>query len=170
MGRKNKGGVFGDVDPFEWWGCKTGSAGFTDWEGFDQNVGCPKAEECWPPLKTDVDEVPPKTELVAKELGVDTRAENALFGSVESRTCLEVIPNGEGVGPPKTEVCGMGSGTAGSGSSACSVCSMKGWELSSASTSSINSSDSSWKASSGRETPSIISEMDKSPRINSKSS
>ena len=63
-----------------------------------------------------------------KGLGVDTRAENALLGGAESRSCLAVIPNGEGVDPTKAEeICGgVVLGAMGSGSSPRSIRSTKG--------------------------------------------
>ena len=66
-----------------------------------------------------MDEIPPKTELVAKGLGVDTRAENAFLGGTNPRPCIGFIPNGEEVDPPKTEeICGgMGSEALGAESS-----------------------------------------------------
>lgn len=66
-----------------------------------------------------MDEVPPKTELAAKGLGVDTRAENAFLGGTGSTGGLRVVPNDDGVDPPKTEeICGgMGSGALGTRSS-----------------------------------------------------
>ena len=96
-----------------------GSGGFSERGGIELDAGCPNTKECWPPPKTDMDEDPPKTELAAKGLGVDTRTENAFLGGAGSRPCLRVIPNGEGADPPKTEeFCGgMGSGALGAGSS-----------------------------------------------------
>lgn len=144
MGRKNECGIHEDVDPFEGWGCRMGSGGFPEKGGIGEDSGCPNTEECWPPPKTDIDEVPPKAEVAAKGLGVDRRAEKALFGGAGSTPCLGTIPNGEGVDPVKTEgiLGGMGSGAGGS-SSSCSICSTKGCESSSASVSSIHSSSSS---------------------------
>lgn len=139
---KNEGGVCEDINPFEWWGCSIDSGGFPERGGIELDASCPNTEERWPPPKTD--EVPPKTELGAKGLGVDTRAENAFFGGAGPGSCSGIIPNGEGVDPPKMEeTCGgMGSGTVGTGSSPCSVCSTKGCESSSTSISSINSRSS----------------------------
>jgi hypothetical protein len=88
------------------------SGGFPERGGIKPDAGCPNTEECWlPPPKTDMDEVPPKTEPAAKGLGVDTRTENAFLGGTESVSCLGAIPNDEGVDLPKTEeICGgMGS-------------------------------------------------------------
>ena len=121
------------------------SGSFPERGGIELEAGCPNTEEFWPPPKTDMDEVPPKTELAVKGLGVDTRTENAFLGGTGSMPCLGVTPNGEGVDSPKTEeICGrMGPGALGAESSPCSVCSAKGCESSSASTSSRNSSRSS---------------------------
>jgi len=146
VGRKNEGGVCEDViDPSEWWGCNKCSDRFPERGGIGRDVGCPNTDECWPPPNTDIDEVPPKTELGVKGLGVDARAENALLGGAESRSRLAVIPNCEGVGPTKAEeICGgVGSGAMGSGSSPRSICSTKSCEPSSALASPINSSSSS---------------------------
>jgi hypothetical protein len=93
----------------------TGSGGFPKRGGVELDVGCPNTEEFWPPPKADRDEVPPKTELATKGLGVDTMAENAFLGGARSGSRLGAIPNGEGVGASKKEeICeGMGSGAPG---------------------------------------------------------
>lgn len=102
-GGKNEGGVCQDANPFGWWDCIVGSGGFPKEGGIELDTACPNTEEFWPPPKTDRDEAPPKTELVAKGLGVDTRTENAFLGGTGSRSCLEVASNGKGTDPPGTE-------------------------------------------------------------------
>lgn len=57
-----------------------GSVGFSGMGGIGLGTGCANTEECWPPPNTDMDAVPPNTELVGKELVADTRVENAFFG------------------------------------------------------------------------------------------
>lgn len=95
------------------------SGGSAERGGIELDVGCPNAEECWPPPKTDKVEAAPKTEPVAKGLGVDTSTENAFWGGTEFRSRSGVIPNGEGFDPPKPEeACGgMGAGVLNAGSS-----------------------------------------------------
>lgn len=76
------------------------SGSFSEGGGVGPGAGCTNAEERWLPPKTDKDEVPPNTELVAKGLGVDTRTENAFLGGSVSLSCWRVTRNADS---PKTD-------------------------------------------------------------------